>query len=109
MWESTKCDNIWCELEMPLVWSQDHLVNSHQIEVLYNVDKGECANRAADELVPVSHSTVLRALGVQAQTLKVNHLLHRLCTVLMVAASAAISALLHAGHWVELSVKGSLI
>lgn len=76
MWESAKCDDIWCVLEMPLVWSQNHLVSSPQVRVLFHMGRWDVAAEQ-HRLVHVSHSA----------DMKMNQLLpvweqHRLARVL---------------------------
>lgn len=59
MWESAKCDDIWCVLEMPLVWSQNHLVSSPQVRVLFHMGRWDVAAEQ-HRLVHISHSTDMK-------------------------------------------------
>lgn len=59
MWESAKCDDIWCVLEMLLVWSQNHLVGSPQVRVLFLVGRWDVAAEQ-HRLVHISHSTDMK-------------------------------------------------
>lgn len=60
MWESAKSDDDWCVLEMPLVRTQNRLVGSHQVCVLFSVGRWDVAEEQ-HRLVHISHSTSMGA------------------------------------------------